>query len=50
MTAESLYLELSELDDEIDPELEELLLEREWTDELVGKTEADEVVRLLRAT
>ena len=50
MAAESLYLALSDMDDEIDSDLEELLLETEWTNENVGKNEAEKVVRLLRAT
>jgi len=49
MAAESLYLALSEKDDEIDPELEEVLLETAWTDDQVGKKEAEQVVGLLRA-
>ena len=49
MTSEALYLKLSEIhDDELDPQLENLLLETEWTDESVGMSEAEVVVCLLR--
>lgn len=46
-TAEALYLKLSDLHDEIEPELETLLLETAWTDEGVGEVEAQLVVELL---
>ncbi len=48
MSAEYLYLTLSEvLEDDMNEELECLLVETEWTDEQVGKQEAEEVVRML---
>lgn len=48
MCAEQLYLAVSEIVDEMDPELEELLLETAWTDE-VPKETVDEVIDKLRA-
>ena len=47
MTAEQLYLKLSE--DDVDPDLEEVLLETSWTDEGVAD-EAAKVTALLRTT
>ncbi|ORY25084.1 armadillo-type protein [Naematelia encephala] len=47
LSAEHLYLVLSEAEDEIDPELEDVLLETSWIDENVGSEEAETVVRLL---
>ena len=49
MTAEQLYLVLSAGADDLDPDLEELLLETSWTEE--GITEqAKGVVHLLRVS
>jgi hypothetical protein len=47
VTAEQLYLKLSE--DDVDPDLEEALLETSWTDEGVTD-EAAKVTALLRTT
>ena len=47
MTAEQLYLQLSE--DDVDPGLEEILLETSWTSNGVAD-EAAKVAALLRAT
>lgn len=47
MTAELLYLKLSE--DDIEPGLEELLLETSWTDD-TAPAEAGRVADLLRST
>ena len=47
VTAEQLYLKLSE--DDVDPDLEEVLLETSWTDEGVAD-EAAKVTALLRTT
>lgn len=47
MTAEQLYLKLSE--DDVDPDLEELLLETNWTD-ATATDEAGRVTGLLRST
>lgn len=47
MTAEQLYLQLSE--DDVDPDLEDVLLETSWTDEGVAD-EAAKVTALLRTT
>ena len=47
MTAEQLYLKLSE--DDVEPDLEESLLETNWTD-AVAMEEAGRVVALLRTT
>jgi hypothetical protein len=47
VTAEQLYLKLSE--DDVDPDLEEVLLETSWTDEGVTD-EAAKVTALLRTT
>jgi len=47
VTAEQLYLKLSE--DDVDPDLEEVLLETSWTDEGVAD-EAAKVIALLRTT
>lgn len=47
MCAEQLYLALSEIQDELDPELEELLLETTWTDEGVSD-KAGQVVGFIK--
>ena len=47
VTAEQLYLKLSE--DDVEPDLEEALLETSWTDEGVTD-EAAKVTALLRTT
>jgi len=47
VTAEQLYLKLSE--DDVDPDLEDVLLETSWTDEGVAD-EAAKVTALLRTT
>lgn len=47
MTAEQLYLKLSE--DDVDPDLEEALLETNWTD-TTATDEAGRVAGLLRST
>lgn len=47
MTAEQLYLTLSE--DDVDPDLEEALLETNWTD-ASATDEAGRVATLLRST
>lgn len=47
MTAEELYLKLSE--DDMEPDLEEALLETNWT-EAAATEEAKRVVGLLRTT
>lgn len=47
MTAEAIYLRLSDMHDEVEPELEEALLETDWTGE-VGKEDAERVVMLMR--
>jgi hypothetical protein len=47
MTAEQLYLRLSE--DDVDPDLEEDLLETSWTEEGIAY-EAAKVTALLRTT
>lgn len=47
MTAEHLYLTLSAGEDDLDPDLEELLLETSWTEESAG-TQADRVIDLIR--
>ena len=47
MTAEQLYLKLSE--DDVDSDLEEILLETSWTDDGVAD-EAVKVTALLRTT
>jgi hypothetical protein len=50
MTAEALYLRVSDMvDDEVDPELEEALVEMDWTGE-VDKSEVENAVRILRET
>jgi hypothetical protein len=46
MTAEQLYLKLSE--DDVEPELEEALLETNWTDATVTE-EAGRVASLIRS-
>lgn len=48
-TAEAIYLHLSEVSDELDPELEELLLETAWTED-EGLEAAEKAVGLLRDT
>jgi len=48
MAAEALYLALSEVEDEIDPDFEDLLLGTAWTDEGVGETEGQQVLEFLR--
>lgn len=47
VTAEQLYLKLSE--DDVDPDLEEVLLETAWTDDGVNE-EVTKVTALLRST
>jgi hypothetical protein len=47
VTAEQLYLRLSE--DDVDPDLEEILLETSWTDDGAAE-EAAKVTILLRTT
>lgn len=47
MTAEHLYLTLSAIEDEMEPDLEDVLLETSWTDEGVGEAEAERVIRKL---
>jgi hypothetical protein len=47
VTAEQLYLKLSE--DDVDPDLEEILLETEWTNEGAPEAAA-KAIELLKAT
>ncbi|WWD22528.1 hypothetical protein CI109_107021 [Kwoniella shandongensis] len=47
MASEEMYLALSEMDDEMNPELEEVLLETDWVGQGVEKN-AERVVELLR--
>ena len=50
MTAEALYLRASEIvEDEIDPDLEETLVETDWTGEM-ERAQVDGVVAMLRLT
>lgn len=46
--AEELYLQLSEITDEIDPELESLLLETEWSGEGTADN-CEAVINLLKS-
>ncbi len=48
MTSEQLYVTLSAIEDDLMPELEQVLLETSWTDESVGDKEAGRIVELLR--
>jgi hypothetical protein len=48
MCAEQLYLTLSEIQDEVQPELEEVLLGTVWTDDAGTEAAAHQVVLLLQ--
>ena len=48
ITAETLYLALSERDIDLDEELEDILLNTPWAGETFDQSVAEDVVRLLR--
>lgn len=49
MCAEQLYLALCDIQDDVNPELDEILLGTVWTDDAGMEAAADSVVRLVQA-